>query len=186
MARLAERDNKPRTTSANGVRHDPQVAERTDVRVEIGPVDAKAARGWTAQMASNLRAIRPQRARLPFRLPDEVADAIEGFLDAWHAHALGCGPVFHVVEVIEEDELRQLVRYWANLDSLTDEQVAALGVDWSSAEARPFFDALAVGVAQALSGVDAAGGGPGRDAFAELLVEHVGRPVRSVRAACTA
>jgi hypothetical protein len=155
----------------------------SDVRIEIGPVVASAALGWTAHMVENLRAIRPQRHRMPFRLPDEVVDAIEALLLRWHDHARTSTGDFHVVEVMDEAEVRLLVRYWANLDSLTDEQVAALGVDWSSSEARPFFDALAVGVARGLAeaGDDASGEGP--DAFAELLVEHVGRPVRSARGA---
>jgi hypothetical protein len=155
-------------------------AEANDVQVEIGPVAAAAARDWTAHMGANLRALRPLRHRLPFRLPDEVIDAIAGHLDRWHRHALACGEVFHVVDEIDEAEVRTLVRYWANLDSLSDEQVASLGVDWSSAAARPFFDALAHGVATALAG------GPGPDAFAELLVEHVGHPVRSVHPPCNA
>ena len=156
------------------------------MRIEIGPVAASAARGWTAHMVENLRAIRPQRHRMPFRLPDEVADAIEVLLLRWHDHAVSCGEVFHVVEVMDDDEVRLLVRYWANLDSLTDEQVAALGVDWSAPEHRPFFDALALGVAQGLADADADAGGAGSDPFAELLVEHGRRPARSVRATCQA
>jgi hypothetical protein len=132
-------------------------------------------------MILNLRAIRPQRDRMPFRLPDEVADAIETLLVRWHDRAHRCGDVFEAVEEIDEDELRLLVRYWANLDSLTDAQVAALGVDWSSAEERPFFEALAHGVARALADADAAGEAAGAgDPFAELLVDNVDRQPRSV------
>jgi hypothetical protein len=129
-------------------------------------------------MVENLRTLRPQRDRMPFRLPDEVSLAIEGHLLRWHETAATGGSLFHVVEQIDDDELRLLVRYWANLDSLTDEQVRALGVDWSSAEDRPFFDALVQGVSRALA--DAG------DGFAGLLFEHIGRPVRSVHERCGA
>jgi hypothetical protein len=156
------------------------------VRIEIGPVAATAAHGWTAHMVENLRAIRPQRDRMPFRVPDEVAEAIETLLVRWRDQAADGGDVFHVIEVMDEDEVRSLVRYWANLDSLTDQQVAALGVDWSTPEERPFFDALVAGVARALGDADAAAGAPVRDAFAGLLVDHVGRPVRSAHAVSAA
>jgi hypothetical protein len=156
-------------------------ADAVAVRIVIGPVSAAAARGWTAHMVANLRAIRPRRDRMPFRLPDEVADAIEALLVGWHDHALVCGDVFEAVEEIDDDEVRLLVRYWANLDSLTDEQVAALGVDWSSPANRPFFEALANGVARALAGDGESGGS---DAFAELLVGQVDKPPRSAHSTC--
>jgi hypothetical protein len=129
-------------------------------------------------MVENLRTLRPQRDRMPFRLPDEVSLAIEDHLLRWQAVAAKGSEVFHVVEEVDDDELRLLVRYWANLDSLTDEQVRTLGVDWSSADHRPFFDALVQGVARALA--DAG------DGFAGLLSDHVGRPVRSVYVRCGA
>jgi hypothetical protein len=68
-------------------------------------------------------------------------------------------------------EVRVLVQYWANLDSLTADHLHQLGIEWSPAEARPFFSALVEGVLDAFAreGVD--------DPFAQLLEEHAERPL---------
>jgi hypothetical protein len=54
--------------------------------------------------------------------------------------------------VFERHRLEHLVRYWANLDVLTDELVDRLGLAWAPLETRPFFDALVAGVGAALRG----------------------------------
>lgn len=131
----------------------------------VGPVDAAAARAWTGHMLRNLEVIRAAPERLPFRLPADVTAEFVRLLEKWYLDADGR----HVVEIreeLEEERLRSLVRYWANLDSLSDAQVAALGVTWSPEHARPFFEALAQGVAAAL----ATAGDP--DPFAELLADR--------------
>lgn len=150
-----------------------QPADSPLVQVIIGPVSATAARIWTERMLANLGQLRIDSRALPFQLPTEVADAFEGLLQGWRAHA-DVGEVFEWSAEMGADEVARLVQYWANLDSLTDAQVDALGLAWAPAEARPFFDSLAHAVADAL-----AGGGPG-ESFAALLVEHTAHPVREV------
>jgi hypothetical protein len=147
------------------------------MRVEVGPVDAAAARQWIDHVAVNLAVVRSKPERLPFRLPTEVADAIEALLATW-ARVAERGGVFHWVDVLDDDEVRALVRYWTNLDALTDDQVRALGLDWAPAGARPFFNAVAGAVAAALAHAER-----GQDPFAARLVEHGRRPVRSVAVA---
>jgi hypothetical protein len=134
------------------------------VELVVGPVDAGAARAWTGHMLRNLAVVREVPERLPFRLPDDVTDEFVRLLEGWYAGAEGRA-VFEARESLDLDRLRSLVRYWANLDSLTDAQIAELGVTWSDERARPFFDALAAGVADAL----ARSGAP--DPFAELLAD---------------
>lgn len=134
------------------------------VLLQVGPVDAVAARAWTGHMLRNLDVVRAVPDRLPFRLPPDVTAEFVRLLDRWHHDAHGTD-VFEAREELDVERLRSLVRYWANLDSLTDEQIADLGVTWSPEHARPFFEALAAGVAEALART----GDP--DPFAELLVD---------------
>ena len=140
--------------------------------IAVGPVDAEAARQWTRHLLGNLTILKSQLAQLPFRLPSDVVEDFAQLLSSWLLHAEG--DVFLWSDDLEEERVRNLVRYWANLDSLSDELVADLGLTWAPASARPFFDALAGAVAEAF----AAAGAP--DPFAELLVEHGKRPVRDV------
>lgn len=130
----------------------------------VGPVDADAARAWTGHMLRNLEVVAEARDRLPFRLPEEVSDDFVGLLQGWLDLAQG-RDVFEWEARFDPERLRSLVRYWANLDALTDDQVAALGVSWSPPHARPFFDALARAVAEAFERA----GDP--DPFAELLAD---------------
>ena len=150
--------------------------------MEVGPVDVKAARCWLAHVRPSLAAVRRQQDRLPFRLPPEVADDIDELLGQWSdaadAVAAGGGDEFHWVGLLEEERVRTLVRYWANLDSMSDELVRDLGVDWSPPDGRPFFAALTTAVAEALATAEL-----GPDPFAELLVERNEDPPRSVRSA---
>jgi hypothetical protein len=145
-----------------------------DVRITIGPVDAGAARLWSHHLLANLTIVKDQVERLPFRLPADVIDDFAALLSTWVLHAEG--DVFLWSDDLDEDRVRNLVRYWANLDSLGDEVVVALGLTWAPAEARPFFDALARGVADGLASTGTS------DPFAELLVVHGRRPVRDVGA----
>jgi hypothetical protein len=140
------------------------VADDGGVLLVVGPVDADAARAWTGHMLHNLEVVAEARERLPFRLPEEVSDDFVGLLRGWLDLAQGCD-VFEWEARFDPERLRSLVRYWANLDALTDDQVAALGVTWSPPHARPFFEARARAVAEAF---DRAGG---PDPFAELLAD---------------
>jgi hypothetical protein len=146
------------------------------VLVAIGPVDADAARRWTAHMLANLEVVRAQRDLLPIRLPDEVVEDFTVLLHDWHAQAVR-SDLFHWTADLDPAAVRSLVRYWANLDSLSDEQVRRLGISWAPPSGRPFFEAVAAGVAEALAAEDVDGRS---DPFADLLVEHGRRPVRDV------
>jgi hypothetical protein len=146
------------------------------MRLEIGPVDVEAARCWLAHVIPSLAIVRDRQDRLPFRLPAEIADDIHKLLVTWRDHADVATDTFHWGEELDEEQVRLLVRYWANLDSMTDEQVRELGVDWSPSGGRPFFVALTTAVATAL-----AGAADGADPFAELLVDRNDLPIHSVR-----
>ena len=148
------------------------------MRIEIGPVDAEAARSWLAHVGASLPVVRQQRHVLPFRLPDEVADDLEGLIAEWARVAAVEGDgAFHWIGDLAHERVRMLVRYWANLDSLTDDLVRELGVDWSPPAGRPFFVALAGAIAGALAADE-----PGGDPFAELLVSRGDHPIHSVHA----
>lgn len=133
--------------------------------IVVGPVDAASARAWTGHLLAALEVVRAERHLLPFRLPDEVAHDFERFLRTW-ADIARDADVFFWEADLDPDQVRSLVRYWANLDSLGDDWVDGVGLAWSPMAARPFFDALTSGVADALSRE----GEP--DPFADLLVDR--------------
>ncbi|HVM09403.1 MAG TPA: hypothetical protein VM345_13130 [Acidimicrobiales bacterium] len=133
--------------------------------ITVGPVSSHAARLWTSHLLANLVAVRGASDKLPFRLPLEVADAFEALLQEWHEVARTL-PTFVWSEDLDPDWVRLLVRYWANLDSLTDEHLSQVGISWSPPDARPFFVALADGVAQAFRGIGQ------DDPFSELLARR--------------
>ena len=139
------------------------------MRVVIGPVDAGAAREWTEHMLANLEVIRSKRRLLAFALPDEVLDHFRQLLGDWR-DAATTDETFLWEADFDPDTVHHLVHYWANLDSLSDGDVERLGIEWAPMSARPFFDALATGVAAALarSGEE--------DVFAALLVERTHTP----------
>ena len=142
----------------------PGVADDGRVLLRIGPVDATAARVWTAHMLGSLDVVARSSDRLPFRLPPEVTADFRRLLREWNGIATG-REVFEWQGQFDLDRLRSLVRYWANLDALTDDQMAGLGVTWSPPHARPFFDALATAVATTLAETG------DTDPFADLLAD---------------
>ena len=149
------------------------------MRIEIGPVEVVSARCWLPHVLEGLRIVRAKQHLLPFRFPKDVADDIDTLLTAWLRHADATpSAAFHWVGALDEEHVRHLVQYWANLDSLTDDQARVLGVDWSPPDGHPFFLALATAVADALAHAER-----GPDPFAALLVENGDRPRPSVRTA---
>jgi hypothetical protein len=135
------------------------------VLVSIGPVDAELARRWTDHLLASLSVLAARRDLLPFRLPDEAIDGFTRLLGHWRAHA-DRAPTFLWEEDLDADEVRMLVQYWANLDSIDEDLLQRLGLTWSPEGTRPFFEAVALGVAVALEDDEKA------SPFARLLAER--------------
>ena len=144
----------------------------TRIHVTIGPVSAGAARAWTDHLLHNLAVIRQDADKLPFRFPPEIAEEFDALLSEWSTQARR-GGTFRWAAELAVDYVRNLIRYWANLDSLTQDVLDRFGVTWSPPQARPFFAALAGGVAEAF---DAAGE---PDPFADLLAGRADRTARA-------
>ena len=119
--------------------------------VSIGPVDAALARRWTDHLLASLDVLGARRELLPFQLPDEAIVGFTRLLTNWRAHA-DLAPTFLWAEDLDAEEVRMLVQYWANLDSIDEGLLHRLGLTWSPEGTRPFFEAVALGVAEALEG----------------------------------
>jgi hypothetical protein len=130
-----------------------------------------AARAWTSHLLGNLEVVHARRAQLPFRFPTEVAVAFRELLTEWNERAVaaGEGPLEWSADM-DADRVRWLLRYWANLDSLTPDLVERLGVDWSPPIARPFFAALVEAVADGFAAEGLS------DPFVDLLAERTPTP----------
>ena len=119
--------------------------------VSIGPVDAELARRWTDHLLASLDVLRARSTLLPFRLPDEAIDGFRELLSDWRAAAEGAEE-FRWSADLDREHVRVLVQYWANLDSMDEELLARLGLTWSPEGTRPFFEAVAFGIAGAFEG----------------------------------
>jgi hypothetical protein len=147
------------------------------VLTSVGPVASVAARNWASHLLANLDAVERTTAALPFRLPNDVADNFRLLLTEWLSVA-GESETFMWSIDIDPEPARVLVQYWANLDSLRDEHLDAIGIDWSPPNARPFFIALARAVDEAFRGI-------GEDnPFARLLAERAERIAAEEPTAC--
>jgi CheY-like chemotaxis protein len=120
-----------------------------EIQVQIGPVPTSATRAWidnTRRILGSLR-LRPEVLGQP--MPTEILDLFERFLNIWDEINRGADEFFWTARATSSD-VRRLVEWWALIDSMSDAQLAELGVNWSSPEARIFFHALTGGVLAAL------------------------------------
>lgn len=131
--------------------------------MRVGPVDVEPARVWIDHELRNLAILRANRDKLPFLVPAEVIDLIGAYFDEWQFVASGDGP-FEWIATMDRHQLELVVRYWANLDLMTDDLVDRLGLAWAPVSTRPFFDALVAGVDDALRRDDGS-----HDPFAHVL-----------------
>lgn len=121
-----------------------------EVAGELGPLPGDLARAWLAHAKAIIAILRAtDRDALPFALPDEVLDELEALLDEWAAAA--SGDTFWWRGSRSVDETVRLVRYWYNIDALPEHDRARLGITWSDASIRPFFDHVAERILAALA-----------------------------------
>jgi CheY-like chemotaxis protein len=93
------------------------------------------------------------RVRPDLDVPDEVVDAFEGYLDLWSG-AMD-GDEFSWTGDVDPEQLRRLAAQWARLVAIARESGdAARGLEPADPEGAAFFDALAVGMADALARAD--------------------------------
>lgn len=123
--------------------------DEAEVRVRIGPVPSAAAVAWVENSAAILEAFVAHPEMLDEPLVEADARRFQQLLDLWRQIASG-RDIFTWVGTAAREEVERLVRVWAALDSVSDEQIAALGCSWSPPDARPFYLALTSGVVAAL------------------------------------
>jgi DNA-binding NarL/FixJ family response regulator len=119
------------------------------LEVRVGPVESSAALVWIDNTRQILHALSEHPEALDEVVPDDVLDAFGRFLDTWQEVA-ATNETFSWVARAAPAEVNRLVVSWAVIDRLTDDDLHALGCDWSPAEGASFFSALAAGVLAAL------------------------------------
>lgn len=119
------------------------------IEVRVGPISAKAARVWIPNTRTIIDAVAAQPEVLGETIPDDVIDLFRSFLDQWDVVAANTEE-FRWVARAKPADVSRVVGYWATIDSMTDEQLARLGIHWSPPEGEPFFQALTAGVLDAL------------------------------------
>lgn len=119
-----------------------------DVTVYIGPVSARSARAWLRAATESLAVAR----RRDLGVPADVLDAFDRYLALW-----GCemgGELFEWSGAVDPPLLRRLASQWARLAALAREDPDGSGLRPADADGAAFFDALAVGLADALARAD--------------------------------
>lgn len=121
------------------------------VRVKIGPVPAAATIAWTENTRRVVAAVRANPEKVPFAVPVTVLEDFDSYLDEWQREARDHDPFVWEGES-DTARVKSLVQYWVNIDALSDDDMARLGVEWSPPEAEPFFEALVEAVIAGLAG----------------------------------
>jgi CheY-like chemotaxis protein len=121
-----------------------------EVELRLGPVDAAAARVWVANTTTIIAALRAHPEVLAERVPDDVLDVFDQFLETWQALAAATDNFYWAARA-EVAEVERLVDCWARIDRMSDDQLETLGVHWSPPEGEPFFRALTACVLEAVS-----------------------------------
>lgn len=121
-----------------------------EVEIRLGPVDAGAARVWVNNTATIIAAVRAHQEVLDEPVPPEVLDQFAALLESWRTLA-DATEDFYWTARGDAVDVQILVDWWARIDRLSAEQLAALGVHWSPPEGEPFFHALTACVMEAIS-----------------------------------
>lgn len=119
------------------------------VTVSIGPVPGPSARAWLDTATTTMAVVR-QRPDLG--VPADVVEAFERYLAEWRA--VVDRDVFHWSGEVEPGVLRRLAAHWVRLAALAREDPDRTGIRPGDPVSEQFFDALAVGMADALARAD--------------------------------
>jgi hypothetical protein len=131
----------------------------------IGPVDLDVVEPWIANSRSLVDAVRAHRRDLSILADEMLLDLCESLLDIWSAHARASSTgVFEWSMEVAPAQVLYVVRQWLAIGSLTDDDLARLGVAWAPEWTRPFADALVAGAIAALRD----SGSEGTDLLAQL------------------
>lgn len=124
-------------------------ADDADVEISVGPVAGDAATLWVENSSRIVEAVVANPSVLPDPLRDDEIQTFRDLLALWQQIA-SSEPVFYWRARAKVADVDRMVRAWAAVDALSDEQLALLGCTWSPPEARPFFEALTTAVVSAL------------------------------------
>jgi DNA-binding NarL/FixJ family response regulator len=128
---------------------DRATASDETMAVRVGPVSAKAARVWISNTRTIIDAVAEHPEVLGEKIPDDVIELFRSFLSDWDAVAAN-SEEFRWVARARPADVTRIVSHWATIDSMTDEQLAVLGIHWAPPDGMPFFQALTAGVLEAL------------------------------------
>lgn len=121
-----------------------------EIEMRVGPVSSGAVRAWVVSTRQIVDAVaaHPEVLEGP-PLPPEMIAQFHGYLNVWEQLA-GAGDPFFWAARGDPGDVERLVSEWARIDGMSDDQLAALGCQWSPPEARPFFQSLTEAVITAL------------------------------------
>jgi CheY-like chemotaxis protein len=132
------------------------------VSVSIGPAPGASARAWLVAAQQTIATVR---SRPDLAVPEDVLAAFDRYLDLWSQEM--DGDEFRWTGAVDPRVLRRLASHWARLVSLARESDSGSGLLPADPEGEAFFDALALGMADALGRADDA------EAFAAKFEEVV-------------
>lgn len=124
---------------------DPEAA----IVVEVGPAPARAALDWIENTCRIVEAVEAHPEVTDSPIPPEVFTTFRGYLETWRRIA-EADEVFAWAARAAPADVNRLIEAWASIDRIDDERLRDLGCEWSSGEAREFFNVLTGAVMDAL------------------------------------
>jgi hypothetical protein len=104
---------------------------------------------WVENTRKIIDAVAAHPEILGEEIPGDVIYLFRSFLDQWDVLAANTDE-FRWEARANPDDVSRVVTYWATIDAMSDEQLQQLSISWAPPEGEPFFQALTVGVLDAL------------------------------------
>jgi len=120
------------------------------ITLRLGPLPSDATRTWIPNTMAIVAAVHNHHDELGLDIPAHVTELFLQYLREWLAVA-EAESEFRWAATASAASARQLIECWAAIDSLGDDQLERLKVQWSPPEGEPFFAALTQAVLEALA-----------------------------------
>lgn len=117
--------------------------------LELEHVDPDAVLAWCDNSLDILDALHRNADKVPFHIPPETIMFLVELVTEWRDVAARGQQVEG--RAFEDEHVRQLVTYWFNVTKLSEDERDLLGISFTPPAGRSFADALAAGVADAMT-----------------------------------
>ena len=120
-----------------------------DAVVTVGPVPSESALEWIDNTSRIVAAVRAHPEVLDTPIDDDVYDIFDEYLRTWRAIAETRAEFVWAARAAPA-KVHRLIEAWGTIDRIRDDDLHALGLDWTSPNGRVFFQAITSAILDAL------------------------------------